>query len=697
VLTVLEGNTFLQADDRGDVGRGSEGVFHDDTRYLSRWRLLVNGVPPQLLTSRTVEHHAATVYLQNPPLPGIPAGSVSLIREQFVGEGNLQERLVVQNHAMFTVALDLRLEFGADFLDLFEVKARAYQHEELVFTDTTEPPIDVRRTYHPDERSWELAVETPRFRAKTLVWSSQDGTASDDAIEHTVALRPGERWESRTHVVLLARDEERRPSYDAGFFDRERDRVGRSLARWRQRLPAVETDWEDLRLAVDRSIDDLAALRMHIRDDGTTLGDLPAAGLPWFMTVFGRDTLITSLQTLVMGPELALGSLETLAALQSTAHSDAHDAEPGKIVHEVRVGRVAAEGGSFPYYGSVDATLLFLILLSEVYRWTGDPEPVQRLRPHAMAALRWMREEADLLGNGYVAYHRRSQTGLESQTWKDSWDSMRFADGTIARTPIAACEVQGYAYDARLRCAELARAVWGDEVLAGELEAEAAALQERFLADFWVEADGPGGGYYALGLDRERRQIDALSSNIGHLLWSGIIPADRVAAVADHLLGDDLFTGWGVRTLSRRTGGYNPIGYHTGTVWPHDNSLIVAGLCRHGHREQANRITTALIEAARHFGYRLPEVFAGFGRSFTPFPVEYPTACSPQAWAAGAPILCLTELLGLRPDPGTRTLRAEAVLPEACSRLAVRGVTAFGRRHAVVAEGATTSVEPTDG
>jgi glycogen debranching enzyme len=261
---------------------------------------------------------------------------------------------------------------------------------------------------------------------------------------------------------------------------------------------------------------------------------------------------------------------------------------------------------------------------------------------------------------------------------------MRFRDGTIAHTPIAACEVQGYAYDARLRIAELARTVWGDHALADELESEAATLRDRFHHDFWTDQDG---GYFVLGLDREGRQIDSMCSNIGHLLWSGIVDDDRAERVAESLLARELFSGWGVRTMSHLDLGFNPIGYHTGTIWPHDNSLVVAGLCRYGHREAANRISAAMIEAARHFAYRLPEVFAGYARPLTPFPVEYPTACSPQAWAAGAPILCLAEMLGLRPDPETRELTADPVLPdELSSGLRLSGVTAYGKRYDVTVE-----------
>ena len=681
MLTVLDGNSFLVADDHGDVGAGSEGLYYNDTRYLSTWQLLLNGEPPQLLSSDTVDYYSAAVFLQNPPLPGMPAGAVSLIRDVFVGEGSLQNTLRVENHLIEPVELELRLEFDFDFLDLFEVKAREYRDEDLVFTRRTEPGFSVDVTHDQDENSWSFRLRDEDFAAEALVWVSQRGHTGEHFISHSVSLQPGETWESRANVVLLSGDNRRRDRYTTFYFGQERVRVEESLRAWRLHAPELVTDWEELRNTYTRSLADLAALRMRARQGSDRMGDLPAAGLPWFMTVFGRDTLLTSYQTLLLGPSLAAGTLETLAALQASERDDARDSEPGKIVHELRLGRVAAEGGAFPYYGSVDSTLLFLILMSELYRWTGDVDTIQGLREPAMRALGWMHEHGDLDGDGFIEYQRRSQRGLESQTWKDSWDSMRYHDGTVARTPVAAAEVQGYAYDARLRAAELCRHVWDDPELAARLEREAAQLKTAFNQSFFSERNGDG--YFVLGLDHEKRQIDSLCSNIGHLLWSGIVDETRAAAVAEQLMSDTLNSGWGVRTMSDRDRGFNPIGYHTGTVWPHDNSLLTAGLVRYGFRQYANRIASDMLTAARHFDYRLPEVFAGYRRGLTPFPVAYPTACSPQAWAAGAPVLFLTCMLGLRPDPADGRLHVDAVLPEACQRLELRGIEALGRRFDV--------------
>jgi glycogen debranching enzyme len=399
--------------------------------------------------------------------------------------------------------------------------------------------------------------------------------------------------------------------------------------------------------------------------------------MPWFMTVFGRDTIVTCLQTFLFGPELARGALEALAALQAREDRPEIDAEPGKIVHELRAGR-AAETWFPSYYGTVDATPLYLVLLSETWRWTDDDELVHALRGPALKALGWIDDWGDLDGDGFVEYRRRSPRGLVNQSWKDSGDSQRFADGRPAEPPIAPVEVQGYVYDAKVRLAEIARAAWGDEALAARLEADASALRKRFDEAYWVDDRG---GYYALALDGAKRKVDALSSNVGHLLWSGIVPHERAAAIAERLLSDDLWSGWGVRTMASTDRAYNPLSYHRGTVWPHDTSLAAWGLARYGLWEEARTLIRALLEAAAWFDWSLPEVFAGFSRAETPFPIAYPTAARPQAWAAGAPVLCLQLLLGLRPDRAARRVVSDAPpgFPAWVGRIELGGMRAFGR------------------
>jgi glycogen debranching enzyme len=409
------------------------------------------------------------------------------------------------------------------------------------------------------------------------------------------------------------------------------------------------------------------------------------------MTVFGRDTIITCLQTMLFGPELALAALETLAALQATEDDPSIDAEPGKIIHELRRGK-AARRWFVRYYGTIDATPLFLVLLSELWRWTDDWALADRFRQPALAALRWIDEYGDRDGDGFVEYERRTPRGLENQCWKDSGDSQRFRDGRLAEPPIAPCEVQGYVYDAKRRIAEMARSAWRDGELADRLEREAEALARRFRDAYWI-GDRQ---CYALALDGRKQQVDSVTSNIGHLLWSGIVQPDRVGQVVDHLLGRGLWSGWGVRTMSASDAGYSPLSYHNGTVWPHDNSLIAAGLGRAGRWDEAQRVARAMLEAAGHFAWQLPEVFSGLPRSDAAFPVPYPSSARPQAWAAGTPILLLQVLLGLRPDRAHQRLETVAPdeLPAWTGELRLAGVRAFDARWDVRLERSRVSVEP---
>ena len=372
-----------------------------------------------------------------------------------------------------------------------------------------------------------------------------------------------------------------------------------------------------------------------------------------------------------------------LGARQGTRSDDFRDEDPGRILHEMRYGELTAfeERPHSPYFGSVDATPLFVVLLDEYERWTGDRKLVRDLEFEARAALDWIDEYADLQGNGYIAYRRRNEeTGLENQCWKDSWDSISYRDGSLPGFPRATCELQGYAFDAKTRGARLARQIWHDSELADRLETEAADLKRRFNRDFWVK----DGKYFAIALDADGRQVDSLTSNNGHLLWSGIVDKSKAKAVAGHLLSQRLFSGWGIRTLAEGEGRYNPIGYHVGTVWPFDNSFIAWGLRRYGFKAEAAQVAEGILQAAELFDGRLPEAFGGYPRSMTKYPVQYPTACSPQAWSTGAPLLLLRTMLGL--EPAGENLIVDPALPASIGRLELLDipgrwghVDAFGR------------------
>ena len=682
-LTILEGSTFCLSDERGDIADPVMGLFAEDTRFLSRWILTINGQRPLRLSSDKVEYFSAAFYLRNPIAGGLDQDVLSIGRDRFIGDG-MQEHIVVQNHAPHPVEFELALEVGTDFADIFAVKEHDFA---LGHPDSASPlPELALGEFDPEGNQFVFVDGSKRL---TQVLLSQPGEVNGSSVRYSIALQSREEWRLRADVIPSADGVRVAVGQAERRFGDELSRVRSSLSAWHLSVPHLRASWEQLAGTFSQSVADLASLRMD--EDPRVPGQLPAAGMPWFMTVFGRDTLITCLQTMLFGPELASNALRVLAVLQATEDDPTIDAEPGKIVHEVRHGKGA--DAWFPrYYGSVDATPLYLVLLSEVWRWTGDGALVRDLREPAMRALRWIDEFGDLDGDGFVEYKRRSERGLVNQSWKDSGDSQRFYDGRLAEAPIAPGEVQGYVYDAKQRMAEVAREVWGDAELADRLEAEAAELQRRFDESFWCEARG---GYYALALDGHKARVDSLTSNIGHLLWSGIVPPARADAIVDQLMGDELWSGWGVRTMSTGDGAFNPLSYHNGTVWPHDNSLIAWGLARYERWPETHRIARRMLSAAGHFANQLPEVFAGFSRSATPFPIAYPTAARPQAWAAGTPVLLLQLLLGLRPDPAAKALVSSAPqeLPPWLGGLTLSGVRAFERSWDVRLENGHIEVE----
>jgi len=563
-----------------------------------------------------------------------------VIRRRAVGNG-FHEELTILNHAEEPVDLTVRLDAACDFADLFEVK----------------DALKKKGAYSARVKGGKLVLAYDRdtFGRSTAISSSQQARVDKKGLTFKIRIGPHDRWSTQLDVVterLGVEDSEREDPA------KSRRRMQKGLERWVNEAPRLECDSEPLRETYRRSLVDLAALRFSPRIAGGH--SLPAAGLPWFMTMFGRDSILTSLQALPFASELAATTLRALGDWQGVGLDDFRDEDPGRILHEMRYGELTAfeERPHSPYYGSADATPLFVVLLDEYERWTGDRRIVRELEVEARAALNWIDEYADLQGTGYIWYERRNKkTGLENQCWKDSWDSISSRDGRIPGFPRATCELQGYAYDAKVRAARLARLVWKDAAFAERLEQEAADLKRRFNRDFWVE----DGEYFALALDPDGAQVDALTSNNGHLLWSGIVDKSKADAVAGHLVGARLFSGWGVRTLAEGEGRYNPIGYHVGTVWPFDNSFIAWGLRRYGFDEEAARIASGILDAAELFGGRLPEAFGGYARSVTKYPVQYPTACSPQAWSTGAPLLLLRTMLGL--EPHGEHLVVEPALP----------------------------------
>jgi glycogen debranching enzyme len=651
-LILVDGATFVFSDPNGDVeAEKPEGYFYEDVRHLSRWCLTLNGKPLQTLTSRVVDYFSARIV-------GAPEGdeqpTLSLRRDRFVSEG-FHEDLVVTNHGEAEERVRLELAFACDFADMLEAQKEG----------------TVRRGRYSAEvgaRTVTLWQERNGYRRGTSIRFRRQGRLRRDRVVFELRLQPGESWQTCIDVTPIARGERHAPLLGCDSFGKHAPKMPLSLGEWLEQAPNLEADWDPLRHIYKQSLLDLAALRIRPEEEHLRWAML-AGGLPWFMTVFGRDSIIAAYEALPVHAELAQATLEALAELQATEWDDFADAQPGKIAHELRRGALA-NIGVIPrvYCGTHDATALFLILLDEYERWSGDRAFVRELEPNARAALGWLEGPADLDGDGYLEYVKRSDapSALNNHCWKDSDDSIRFADGRQAEPPIATCEIQGYAYDARLRTARLLREVWGDAETANRLEHDAAALKRRFNRDFWIGRRG----HYALALDRDKEQVDAMTSNVGHLLWSGIVDDRRAERVVRRLLREDMFSGWGIRSMSAKDAPYNPLEYHCGTVWPHDTAIAAEGMRRYGFREEAARVCEALLQTAEAFGYQLPEVFAGFPRDATNAPVEYPSALKPQAWAAAAPLLALRTLLGLEASGGK--VRSSPHVPESLGRLRLR-------------------------
>ena len=679
-LTVLAGSDFCTSDDRGDVREGALGFFARDTRHLARFVLTLDDVVPQLLSCRHDVPHRATFFLRNALTDGLRHDDLLVVRERRVAVGLLED-VAIRNLSADPKRFTVGLEVGVDFADIFSVKERDMEFGDPLRARPLPGPVSPRQG---DDQHVVVFARGDDAELQTRIFVSRAPDPDAEGLRWTVELAPREEWRLTVDVVPGAELVAAGPAEARSELDLRVARVEDSQRAWQADVPRLTSSWRNLALSYEQAVVDLAALRMEV--EGMPGRRLIAAGVPWFMTVFGRDTIIASLQTLALGGELARDALLTLADLQSDADDPVNDAEPGKILHEIRRG-ASARAWTDCYYGTVDATPLFLVLLSEYWRWTDDRATVLALKPAALRALSWIDDWGDLDGDGFVEYERRGE-GILNQTWKDSEESITFADGSRATGRIAGAEVQGYVYDAKRRIAEVAREVWRDRELADRLDAEAVMLFDRFQEAFWCERDGRW--IYALALDGEKRPVNSLASNIGHLLWSGIVPEDRVDAVVDLLMGPELWSGWGVRTLASGDAAYNPLTYHNGTVWPHDNSLIALGLARYGRHDEARRIARRMVDVAAQLDHQLPEVFAGFSRDDSGVPIVYPTATKPQAWASGTTVAMLVLLFGLEPDrrEGALTSTAPQPLPRWAGSSRLTGVHAFGR---------TWNVSVTDG
>jgi glycogen debranching enzyme len=674
-ITLVDESTFAISGTSGDiVVGGSQGLFVRDTRVLSRLELRVNGARTEALSAVANDPFSATFVSRCRPKPGRADSTLVVFRSRYVGRG-MREDIVMRNFGDEPTYCSVELFVQADFANLFAVK---------------EGRVDSDGELRADQRDCVLELSYRRgnlSRGIELHCTPQPGSIGDDLVSFEAIVPPHGEWKACIEVHPVIEGTIVLPRYRCGQSV-ERAMPAERLARWRSKVPQVESDDDEFRRALERSAEDLGALRIFDPDFPERV--VVAAGAPWFMTVFGRDSLITSWMALIVDPDLALGVLQTLARFQGSEVDPRTDEQPGRILHEMRFGDAASLslGGGSIYYGTADATPLFVMLLGELRRWGLAPEAVDSLLPNAERALEWIDTYGDADGDGYVEYKRATDRGLANQGWKDSWDGIRYADGSVANAPIALCEVQAYVYSAYLARAHFAHEA-GDEATYSHFRSKATRLKTAFNRDFWLEEKG----WFAVGLDADKRPIDSLTSNIGHCLWTGIIDDDKARVVADRLMSKEMFSGWGVRTLASSMGGYNPVSYHCGSVWPHDTSIVAAGLSRYGLNEQALRLVRGLLDAAQTLGARLPELFSGLDRSELSVPVRYPTSCSPQAWSAGSPLLCLRTILRLDPwVPYGKTWLAP-LLPEGMKRLKVEGIPLAGSRVSVEVEGDDVHIE----
>ncbi len=670
VVTLVEGSAFCISSRSGEIDPGLPmGLIFRDTRFLSTFRLRVNGNAPEPLAATTPDPFSGVFVMRSTPSKGQADSHLLVTRRRYVGRG-MREDITVDNFGEEAAFCSIELELEADFADLFEVKqGRVEKQGKLGF--------------HAEGARLTLSYERGGFHRATRIDFSDVPRLTGNHASYEVIIPPRASWSTCIQITPVIEDQEITPRYLCGH-PVERSTPVTRLEEWNRRLPKVTSDEKSFSILLERSARDLAALRIF--DPEFPDRAVVAAGAPWFMTLFGRDSLITSWMTMLVDPDLALGTLQTLARFQGTKIDPITEEEPGRILHEMRFGETAslALGGGRVYYGTVDATPLFVMLVGELSRWGSRRLEVDALLPAVDRALEWITEYGDKDGDGFVEYQRTSDRGLQNQGWKDSWDSMRFVDGSFAQTPIALCEVQGYVYAAFRARAHIATEA-GDHELAASYGERARELKRRFNEAFWVETDG--GGYLAMGLDRDKRKIDGVGSNMGHALWTGIVDLEKAPHVARALVSDGMFSGWGIRTLSESMQGYNPLSYHCGSVWPHDNALCAAGLMRYGFVDEAHQVMRGQVDASPWFGNLLPELFGGLDRARFGFPVSYPTSCSPQAWAAASPLLFLRTMLRFEPDFRNSKLHLAPAIPDWIGRLRLERIPVMGGHLTIEVEG----------
>jgi len=715
-LVLKEGDVFFVCQEDGDVtGNTGLGLYYQDMRYLSVLEFRANGGMPELLNFSSSQNFMGILQFAN-ELFHLDDGTlvlpqtISIRRSRFIS-GGLHERIGFVNYNRFPVPITLTLRFGADFRDIFDVRGfprdswGSVLHPEYadsmlrlgyagqdggnyatqIAFDRPPDSVDIQAPEHSSPQfeagimvpvvgapSYHIHIDPPTAIA-TWHMMLQPNTPSHVAV-HIMPVSSDAGPPAETEIVEAEQLPQHAPPPPSplptispvtdgsgnGRYDRSVNRMRFSYWNWDTLSTRLHTDNEEFNILLRRSVTDLRVLSAVVGD-----AFFPSAGIPWYACPFGRDSIITALQTLILNPQIAVGTLKVLARYQGTKLDPWREEQPGKILHELRRGEMARLGmvPHSPYYGTVDATPLFVLLFVETMRWLNDDSLYNELLPNVWRAVDWIDKYGDVDRDGFVEYvASTSHTGIRNQVWKDSEDSIQFPDGKLAETPIAAVEVQGYVYAAKKGLGELLRRK-GQQRKGDRLIAQAEALRTKFNEAFWM----PEAGFYTQGLDKAKRQVPTITTNPGHTLWSRIADPEKARAVVTRMMEPDMLSGWGLRTISSESPSYNPMSYHNGSVWPHDNSIVAAGFKQYGHTEETLTVITQIAEAAQHFRYaRLPELYCGFSRDKVYYsgPSEYPVSCSPQAWAAGASILMLQAILGLEADAHTGRVRMSPKLPD---------------------------------
>ncbi|PAD78233.1 amylo-alpha-1,6-glucosidase [Paenibacillus campinasensis] len=659
---IKEGDLFFLTGLDGDIAQGNEqghGLYTKDTRFLSRMEVFVDGQKPSLLSSAGDKSYIASIRLMKEAKDD---GAIEVLRERFIYDGVLYERMELTNYFTYDSNIEFAVAFDADFQDMFLV--RKYRTGEVGAMEGTQ--------FGERELTFSYVGADQMRRQTRITWDHPEGKADESgSVTFSLPMKPQQRQVITFCIMPVS--EQLEPAQSLSYEEGLR-RLEASYEAWYEGSARVQSDSPHFNGLFQRSVQDL---RMLTTDVG--FGSMTVAGLPWFAAPFGRDSLITALFMLPVNPQIAIGTLRTLAAYQGEKYDPWRDEQPGKIMHEIRYGELVTTKQSpfAPYYGTIDSTPLFLMLIGEYYRWTGDLSLAEELKPNIMRALEYMDAELEA-GSGFMAYKQEAEKGFPNQGWKDSANSIIHESGEFAESPIALSEVQGYVYQALKSLVPIFTEL-GDAELARKLEEDAGALKERFESAFWMEEES----CYAIALDKNLRQVRSVTSNPGHLLMTGLPSEQRAKAQAGRMLEKDMFNGYGIRTMSTRSAGYYPMGYHNGSVWPHDNGMILLGLGKMGFREEAGSVISGLLKASGHFEYqRLPELFCGYDAELG-YPVPYPTTCSPQAWAAGTAIVFLQAMLGLYPNAAKKEIALSPFLPEGMNELKAEHI-AIGSGHVSV-------------